>query len=66
VGEDRGDPGADAVDHLVRLGERGSAGWAAWDPTLRSGYGGGIALLVFSALCVAAIARDRAHAIWRS
>jgi 4-amino-4-deoxy-L-arabinose transferase-like glycosyltransferase len=42
-------------------GERGSAGIGAWSATLRSGYGGAIALLPLTALCAATIARDRAH-----
>ncbi len=40
-------------------GERSSAGLAAWVPTLRSGFGGAIALLTFGSLGVAAIWRDR-------
>jgi 4-amino-4-deoxy-L-arabinose transferase-like glycosyltransferase len=42
-------------------GERGSAGFSAWHPTLRGGYGGALALLAFTALGTATIARDRAH-----
>jgi 4-amino-4-deoxy-L-arabinose transferase-like glycosyltransferase len=61
VGEDRHDQGPMQSIIAFGWGERGSAGFSAWEPTLRSGYGGAIALLAFTALCIAAIARDRAH-----
>jgi hypothetical protein len=42
-------------------GERSSAGIAAWLPTLRSGYGGEIALLTCAGIAVATAAWDRAR-----
>jgi 4-amino-4-deoxy-L-arabinose transferase-like glycosyltransferase len=42
-------------------GERSSPGIAAWLPTLRSGYGGELALFTCAGLAVATVALDRAR-----